>query len=260
MPALRLRKPALRLRKPAVGMAGRLIGSAAIAAGIAAYGATTAAWRHSAPASRPADPLALEHSAQVALTGQSNATLAVVSGAATVTVTAAPMPGSLIRAWTPDNSGVRPQLVSAAGRIQLFLADTGQHGPSAVSIELSNAVAWQFQFGGGTGQTVLNLANAKISGVDITAGSSLIQLTLPRPAGTVPITLSSGAGQVDLAVPGGVATQLRLDGGASTATIGGRAHVGLAKGTVLSSPGWARAVSRYYVDATGGIGNISVTG
>jgi hypothetical protein len=83
-----------------------------------------------------------DHIAQLAATGQRDATLAVVTGTATLTVTAAAIPGSLMQVSTPGNAGIRPQLVASAGRVRLFLLATGQRGPSAVSVELSTAVTW----------------------------------------------------------------------------------------------------------------------
>ena len=201
---------------------------------------------------------AAAHTASLAATGERQATLALVSGAATVTVSSAALPSTLVRAWTPTNSGVRPELLASTGRVQLFLDDTGQSGAGAISIQLSPAVTWQLEFTGGSNQTILSLGDSKISSIDFTAGASLIQMTLPRPSGTATITLAGGVSQVNLTVPRGVPTRLRLYGGASTATLGGAAHVGLRRGTVLSSPGWAQAANRYDVDAPAGISDISV--
>jgi hypothetical protein len=204
-------------------------------------------------------PTAAQHTVWLAASGRSDATLAVVSGATTLTVSAAPLSGELIRVWTPANSGVRPQLVQADGRVQLFLASTGQSGPSAVWIELNESVRWQLEFSGGASQTVLDLHRGQVGGIDFTAGSSLISMTLPTPHGTTTITLAGGASQVDIRVPAGILTQLQLDGGASTATVGGQTHVGLGGGTVLTPPGWAGAVNRYDVSAPAGVSTISVT-
>jgi hypothetical protein len=218
----------------------------------------------SAGASPAADQAALAashtpHTASLAATGRKQATLAVVSGAATISVTTAAMPGKLLRVWTPADSGIRPELVESGGRVQLFLGGAGG-GPSAVAIQLSSAATWQLQFSGGASQTILNLGNGKVSGIDFTAGSSLIQMQLPRPAGTATITLAGGASQVSMTTPAGVPSRLQLDGGASTAMLGGVTHIGIAGGTVLTGPGWARAASRYDVLAPAGVSAISVFG
>jgi len=234
-----------------------VIGAAVIAVGAAAVIPGCGA-KHShspSPQSGPGD-----HFAQLASTGQHDATLAVVTGADTLRVTAGTMPGSLMQVSTPGDSGVRPQLLSSAGRVHLSLLTTGQIGPSAVSIELSTAVSWRLQFIGGTSQTFLDLSNGQVGSIGFSAGSSLIQMTLPRPAGTATITLAGGASQVDVTTPPGVAVRLRLNAGASAATLDGQTHNGLARGTVLSSPGWARAANRYDIVAPAGINDISVTG
>jgi len=201
---------------------------------------------------------ASDHFAQLASTGQHDAALAVVTAADTLRVTTGAMPGRLMEVSTPGNSGVRPHLVSSAGRVQLALMTTGQLGPSAVSIELSNAVSWRLQFSGATSQTFLNLSNGQIASIDFTAGSSLIQMTLPRPAGTATISLAGGANQVNVTTPAGVAARLRLNAGASAATLAGQTHAGIASGTVLASPGWARAANRYDIDAPAGINDITI--
>jgi hypothetical protein len=201
---------------------------------------------------------AAAHTASLAATGQHQATLALVSGAATVTVSSGALPGTLVRAWTPTNSGVRPEILLSSGRVQLFLDDTGQSGAGAISVQLSPAVTWQLQFTGGSNQTILSLGDCKISSIDFTAGASLIQMTLPRPSGTATVTLAGGVSQVNLTVPPGVPTRLRLYGGASTATLDGKTHVGIQRGTMLSSPGWAQAANRYDVDVPAGVSDISV--
>jgi hypothetical protein len=238
---------------------------AACRAAVLVTGAAVAAACSGTPAARqPTGPdfaptSAAAHRATLAATGERQATLALVSGAATVTVSAAAPAGTLARASTPTNANVRPQFELAADRAQLFLDATGQSGAGTISIELSPSVTWQLQFTGGSNQTILNLANSKIASIDFTAGSSLIQMTLPRPGGTTVITLAGGAGQVSLTVPRGIPVRMRLYGGASAATLFGGTRAGVGRGTVLSSPGWAHAANRYDIDAPGGLSDISVS-
>ena len=233
------------------------IGILAAGAAVSGCAGTPAALFHTGPDA--GHPATTSHTVWLAATGHSDATLAVVSGAATLTISAAPLTGQLLQVRTPANSSVRPQLVQADGRVQLFLASTGQSGPSAVFIELNADVRWQLQFSGGASQTVLDLRHGQVGGIDFTAGSSLISIMLPPPHGTTTITLAGGASQVDIKVPAGVLARLQLDGGASTATVGGQTHVGLGGGTVLTPSGWTSALNRYDVSAPAGISTISVT-
>jgi hypothetical protein len=192
--------------------------------------------------------------------GQHRAALAVLTGAASVTVSAAAIPGQLVRAWTPSGSAIRPHLAVSDGTVQVFLDGTGGSGPDAVSIELSRSVRWRLRFSGGSSQTTVQMGNGHVSGIDFTAGSSLISMALSRPAGTVVVTLAGGASEVSIGVPAGVPARLQLWGGASTATLGGQTHVGLGGGTVLAMSGWARAADRYDVTAPAGVSAISVAG
>jgi hypothetical protein len=223
-----------------------VVAGAAVAAGVAsAVGAA---------GGTPSGP----YVAAVPYGGQHRASLAVLTGAASVTVSAAAIPGQLVRAWTASGSAVRPQLAVSGRTVQLFLDGTGRSGPSAVRIELSRSVRWWLRFSGGSSQTVVQMGNGDVGGVDFTAGSSLIAMTLSRPAGTVVVTLAGGASQVTIGVPGGVPARLQLWGGASTAVLGGQTHIGLGGGTVLATPGWARAANRYDVAAPAGVSDISV--
>ena len=197
--------------------------------------------------------------ASVPYGGQHRASLAVLTGAASVTVSAGALHGQLVRAWTASGSAIRPQLAVSGGTVQVFLTGTGRGGPAAVSIELSRSVRWWLRFSGGSSQTVIHMGNGDVGGVDFTAGSSLIAMTLSRPAGTVVVTLAGGASQVTIGVPAGVPARLDLWGGASTATLGGQTHIGLGGGTVLAVPGWAQAANRYDVAAPAGVSDISVT-
>jgi hypothetical protein len=200
------------------------------------------------------------HTATIASGGQRAATLAVVSGAASVTVTAGDIPGALAKAWTPARSGIRPELSLSGGTIRLVLAGTGQAGPDAVWVELSSAVRWRLRLSGGASDISLRLGNGLVSGIDFVAGVSRIDVALPRPAGTVTITLAGGASELNIDVPAAVPARLQLIGGAARAVLAGRVYTGIAGGTVLTAPGWASAGDRYDLDATSGVSQVSVTG
>jgi hypothetical protein len=231
-----------------------LIGASLLA--IAGCAAPAAATSSTAPSSA-----ARRHTARVADDGRRTATLSVLSGAASVTVSAARMPGTLARAWTPAGSGVRPQLVVVNGDVQVYLGGTGggQSGPDAVVIQLSSAVSWRLVLSGGASQTTIQMQHGRLAGIDFTAGSSLITAALPRPAGTVTLTLAGGASQLNLTVPAGVPARLQLYGGASQAVLGSHVYTGIGGGTVLTGSGWPSAVNRYDLDAVSGVSQVTVS-
>jgi hypothetical protein len=198
------------------------------------------------------------HTVTMARDGQDSAALEVVNGAATVTVGTADLGAGLIRAATPRDSGIRPELV---GRdpVRLYLDSTGLGGPAAVRIELNPDVIWRLTFAGGTSVTSVSMGHGRVAGVDFAAGTSVITMTLPRPGGTASVVLAGGASQATLSLPAGVPARLRLDGGAASATLAGRTYTGVAGGTVVAAPGWDQAARRYDIDAAAGVSAISVT-
>jgi hypothetical protein len=213
-----------------------------------------------APAATPGAsfPHLPPHTVTAARGLRSHAELDVVSGATTVTVDAARLGSALLTASTPADSGVAPELV-VGDAVQVFLDQAGGSGPAALRITLNSAVQWQLVFSGGASQTAVDLSAGRIVGADFTAGTSLISMQLPEPSGTATIVLAGGASQLNLSIPAGVPARLRLDGGASSVTLGGRSYRGIADGTVLTEPGWAGAGRRYDIDAPAGISTIFVT-
>jgi hypothetical protein len=200
---------------------------------------------------------AAPHRVSVPLGGRQRADLAVLSGATSITIGTAA--GPLISASTPDTAGSVPVLAVSGGTVQLTLRDSGAGGggPAAVTVRLNPGVAWRLTLSGGASQTAVFLGTGRLRGADLTAGSSQVTMRLPRPRGTVRIVLAGGASQVTLTAPAGVPARLALDGGASTATLSGRTRAGLAGGTVLTAPGWARAANRYDIEAPAGVADIS---
>jgi hypothetical protein len=225
-----------------------------IAAGV---GLVTAAAVTAVIATQP--PAVHPHAVTVARDGTERAELDVVSGATTVTIGSARLGGELLRASTPANSGVTPDVV--VGRTtQVFLDQGGGSGPAALRIVLNSQVTWRLVFAGGATQISVDLPAGRLAGADFAAGASLITMRLPEPDGTVPIVLAGGASQVSVRIPAGVPARLRLDGGASSATIGEDSYTGIAGGTMFTMPGWATASERYDIEAPAGVSTISVTG
>ncbi len=196
------------------------------------------------------------HTVTMPRDGRHSAALTVVSGAATVIVGTANLGDNLIRVSTPASSGVRPVL-AGRGPVLLYLGPAGHGGP-AVHILLNPHVIWRLMFAGGASLTTVSLGQGRVSSVDFAAGSSVIQMTLPRPRGTASVVLAGGASQAMLSLPAGVPARLRLDGGAASARLASQTYTGVAGGTVLAAAGWARAASRYDIEAPAGVSAISV--
>jgi hypothetical protein len=207
------------------------------------------------------------------------AALKVTAGTPFLEVRMARLGGTLLRVSTPDDAPVRPVL-SGSQLIVLSLtgasgaspgdagsggtgsggAGSGGHGSGyAVTVVLNSAVTWSLDLAGGTERTEADLRGGRVAGLAVTAGSDVLDVTLPRPAGTLPFLLAGGVSQFRLSLPGGMPAQVTVGGGASFVSIDDQTLTGIAGGTVLTPPGWASAVSRLDIDAVSGFSRLTVS-
>ena len=234
------------------------------------FGVTYLAFR---PSSRPAP----SHVASLPTSGRGSATLDVTSGMPVLTIRTANLGGTLLRVTTPDDAPVRPVLhgnetsppkpiepvkLSLASAQEADSHDTDQHQDSAytVTVVLNSAVVWNLNLGGGTDKTIADLRGGRVNAIQVTAGSDIIDMALPRPASsarTVPLRLAAGASQFLVTVPSGVPTRIAVDGAAEV-TVDARNWTGVAGGTLITPPGWATAAARYDIDATAGVSHLLV--
>ncbi len=196
------------------------------------------------------------------------AALKVTAGTPFLDVSMGKLGGTLLRVSTPDDAPVRPVL-SGSGLIVLSLdsasasasdgsASSGGSG-YVVKVVLNSAVTWSLDLASGTQRTEADLRGGKVAGVAVTAGSAELDVSLPRPAGTVPFLLAGGVSLFRLSLPGDVPAQVTVGGGASFVSIDDQNLTGIAGGTVLTPPGWATATSRFDIDATSGFSRLTVS-
>jgi len=227
--------------------------AAAIAAAAAGAGGTAAALGPSSPS----------HVASIGTAGRTQAALEITSGTPVLDISAARLGGTLLRVSTPGSAPVRPVL-SGSRPIRLSLVGTapmpgsGRGTGYAVRVVLNSAITWTIDLAGGTEQTDVDLRGGKVSGIAETAGCDILDVSLPAPAGTVPFLLAGGASQFLLSLPDGVPAQVVAGGGAGDLTLDGQSLTGVAGGTVLTTPGWAAATSRFAIDATAGVSRLIV--
>lgn len=191
------------------------------------------------------------------LDGRAESELHLVSGTGTVTVRGADLDGDLYRISTPPDGDAVPRVVDRDGRVELHLVPSGRDGPAAVEVALSTDVRWQIRLSGGAVEQVVDMTAGGLAGVDFVAGATRIELSLPRPEGTVTVRVGAGASELTVTAPDGVPLQARLNNGAGQAIIDGARHNGIAPGSVLTSVGWEAARDRYELDS-GGLGTLIV--
>jgi hypothetical protein len=157
--------------------------------------------------------VARRHVLDGALHDRTGAFLTVTDAASILRVRLAELPGLLYQISTPAGAGLAARVTGPAGRINLGLQPNGDLGPHAVTIELNRAVRWDIRLPAGAGEQRLDLRRGRVTRVDVGA-SGLVDIRLPRPRGTVPITLTDAVGNVRLSAPAGTAVRLDLRAGA----------------------------------------------
>jgi hypothetical protein len=200
---------------------------------------------------------ATPHTASLPGDGHSHATLAVLTGTAALKIGVANLGsgGPLLRVAVPAPDPA-PQLREPAGTTVVLLS---AKGASAVTVTLNAAVTWQLDLGGGTTRTVADLRGARLAGVNVTAGSDVLDQLLPRPGGNVPVRMAGGASQFLLSLPRGIQARVTAAGGAGEISLEGRDYVGVAGGSVFTTSGWTAGAAGFDIDATAGAARVAVT-
>jgi hypothetical protein len=179
------------------------------------------------------------------------ATFEVADGAASVRFRTADLGPGLYRVDAP---GARPQVVEQDATVRLSVADST--GP--VEITLAADVRWDLRIGGGVDLSTIDLSGARPRSVELTGGASEIDLTLPRPDGTLTVTLSAGVSRFDVHSALHVPVRVRVGSGASMVVLDGLSHRGVAAGALFTPALWAGAVDRIDLDAVAGMSAMTV--
>lgn len=124
---------------------------------------------------------------------------------------------------------------------------------------LSAAVPWDISLRGGMWKLSADLSRLHLRSLEVAGGASDIEITLPAPAGTVPVRVSGGASKVTLRRPKGSEARAEVNGGASQLVFDGQRLGAVGGRTVLASSGFADAADRYEIRFAGGASKVTVT-
>lgn len=200
----------------------------------------------------------VDHVVSGPLDGRREATFDLRSGAISVTVRGLDLGDRLYRIETPDNANIVPAVSDSGGNVGLQLNNVDGTGPSAVVVQLNRAVRWQLRFTAGATTDAVDLKDMNISGVIFIGGVTNIDLTLPRPHGTLPVQMGGGASRFGVHAPAGVPVRVRAGGGAGGVSVDDTTRSGVAAGTVITPDGWDSATDRYDIDNTAGVSAVTV--
>jgi hypothetical protein len=222
-----------------------------------------------------------DHRVAVDRGGRDQAVLTVASGADTITVRTDDVGGDLAVVTTPDGSRARPVADLAGDALTVTTTDDRDDrddrdedglfdgpaeddagprgdGPVDVVVRLSRDVRWEVVVAGGSQRLTLDLTGARAGRVEVRSGQGSIDATLPEPDGVLAMVVAGGAGAVAVHAPDGVPARLRLGAGAGSAALDDDRRQGLGAGTVLTSPTWSDGGDRIDVDATSGVGSLTL--
>lgn len=262
-------EPAEPASEPVAGVPGRrwLIGAGVAAVALLLTGATVIVvsrdtsdggqWAPPAAAAAAAEnvqPVAENHTATAARDGRTEAGFDLLDGAAKVSLRAADLGDDLYRISTPAGDPGVPRVEEQDGRVRLRLGNRAD----AVDIALSTRVRWDLRVAGGAELSTIDLTGGRIGGVDLTGGATRINLTLPRPDGTLNVRMTGGVNLFDVRTTGGVPVRVRVGSGAAQVTLDGRRHQGVAAGSLFTPELWAEADNRIDVDAAAGMATLTV--
>ena len=208
----------------------------------------------------PPDAAAQPHVQAGPLDGRTVGFLLVRDAASRVHITIGDLPGLLYRVSTPADSGLKPHVTGAAGRVRLGLRPTGADGPDTVEIVLSRRVRWDIRLPAGAGEQHLDLAAGRVRRLEVGSGAGLVSVRLPAPTGSVPITVAGAVGDLAVAAPADTALRLRLRSGAGVVAVPWADRLRAAPGAVVASREWGTAASRYSIDVESAAGSVTVWG
>lgn len=148
---------------------------------------------------------------------------------------------------TLDISGGGPSL------FHLFGGSQERH----LAVTLTNRIRWSIKLSGGAAAMALDLASLPLSRLEISGGASRLDVSLPRPKGTVAIDVSGGATSLALRAPADTEWRIVVSGGVSSLDInGGRS--GAIGDLQQQSRGYAGATDRLNIDVSGGVSQVDL--
>jgi hypothetical protein len=200
----------------------------------------------------------LSHTIAAPLGGRTQAELELKSGAATVTVRGADLGDDLFQVTTPDGDDAVPRATIDGDRTTVRATSDSGEGASAVEVRLNSRVTWRLIFRGGAKTQTVDLSGGRLAALEMDGGATRLELTLPKPATTVPIRLRGGLEELLLHAPAGALTRVKVTKGATNVTLDRFSRSKVAPDTTFTPDGWGDAKARYDVNAAEGIGTVKL--
>ncbi|MDG4829020.1 hypothetical protein O7627_06825 [Solwaraspora sp. WMMD1047] len=202
----------------------------------------------------PPDP----RTATAPMDGREESSFDLITGTNAVTLRVVDLGPELYRITTPPGGNTLPRPSVQGDRVRLQLVPSGEDGPGSVEIELNSQVRWEIRMTGGAAEQLLDLGEARLSGVELLGGTTRTELTLPEPDGTLAVRMTGGINQFVINAPAGPPVRVRAGKGAASVTLDDDRRSGVAPGAVFTQPDWENATDRYDIDMVVGVATLTV--
>ncbi|MBO0682310.1 MAG: hypothetical protein J2P45_04060 [Candidatus Dormibacteraeota bacterium] len=125
-------------------------------------------------------------------------------------------------------------------------------------LALNAGIPWRIEFRHGVYELRADLSGIDLRSIEVRGGLSEGEIILPRPSGTVPITVRGGVNNIAIRRPAGVPARFAIRGGASRLAFD-QQHFGAIGGrTELRSAGFGEAAGRYDIEVLGGASGLRI--
>lgn len=130
--------------------------------------------------------------------------------------------------------------------------------PTRGEIVLSGRIPWAIRAGMGMSQVVADLEELELRDLEISGGTSQVEVRLPRPKEAVRVRIGGGASNVELIRPTGVPVGVHIGGGVSKLAIDDF-RLGAAVGmTDWRSPDYDQVEGRYDIEIGAGASEVTI--
>jgi hypothetical protein len=188
------------------------------------------------------------------------ATFELAAGSPSVTLRTRDLGTQLYQVAVADGATGDPVISDNGSVHRLTVTHNGKGVLVPLAIALNSKVRWTVRVTGGISQNVLNFRDSDLIAIELAEGASKTELTLPPAAGTLPVRVTHGVHTLQVNLAGDDPVRAQIRAGAGKVVLLGDVTSGVAKGAVLTGPGFSAATDRIDVIATAGIGTLTVTG
>jgi uncharacterized membrane protein len=129
----------------------------------------------------------------------------------------------------------------------------------SADVALNASIPWRLEAREGVTNLTADLRGLHVNAVSIGGGAADLDLRLPRPSGTVPISIRGSAASVSIRRPDGIAVRVSLPDGAASVQFDEQRIGPVGSLTPVQSLDYSDATDRYDVELHGGVAKLTIT-